>query len=95
MKCTVLKPVRDCEQEPSHHFLKHTHLKPRPQSQAVEEAVAAAIQHERMDYSARLASYSRNIGLSSGSLNPGNPMHLRPPGASVFLPSSNFNSEQQ
>ena len=82
MECTVLKPVTDCEQDPSHHFLIQNHLKPWLISQAVK-AAAAAIQHECMDFSARLASISCNIGPSSGSLTPGNPMHLRPPTASA------------
>ena len=83
MECTVLKPVRDCEQEPSHHFVKQGHFKSWPKPQAVEAAVAAAIQRERMEFSALIASVSRYIGLSSGSLNPGSPVHLRPPTASA------------
>ena len=45
--------------------------------------MAAAIQRERMRFSALIAGVSRNIGLSSSSLNPGNPVHPRPPNASA------------
>ena len=78
MECTILKPVRNCGQELSHHFLKRNHMSSWPESQAVEAAAAAATQRERMNFSARLASLSRNVGMSSGSLNPENPVHLRP-----------------
>ena len=83
MQCTDLKPLRDCGQEHSHQFLKQGHLKPWPNSQAVEAAVAAAIQRERMEFSASLARVNHNIGMSNGSLNPGDPVHLRPPIASA------------
>ena len=96
--------------ENSHRFLKQGHLKPWPEPRAVEAAVAAAIQRERMRFSARLASVPRNIGLSSGSLNPNNPVHLHHPTASApgicgstalpavasaFSPSLKIDSEQK